>query len=316
MAPAFARLYPGVSLRPMKARAFRCELGVVTAGPVSFVTADWAFGARMDGAALQGRYALVLAGGGDEVAVELESRRFSLVGGQRAILVSPERPGKIRMPEGCRGRSLTIERSALEAHHAMLHGHAPRGPIGFEPDLDLTAGGGATLGGIVRLLRKELERPAPSPLVRARFCDVLLTALVTIPRHADSHLLELTPPRIAPAVVRRAEEYIAAHAHEPITLADIVAAAGAPARSLQAAFRAARGVTPMGFLKSRRLEHARRMLLAALPETNVTEVAGQVGFGSAGRFSVDYRKLFHESPSETLSHTRPTERRRGDGDVR
>ena len=112
--------------------------------------------------------------------------------------------------------------------------------------------------------------------------------------------------------MRRAEEYIAAHAGEAIGLSDIVAAVGAPARSLQAAFRSARGMTPMGFLKIRRLEQARHMLLAPRPETTVSGVAAVMGFRSAGRFSVEYRKHFHESPSETLSRGRLAGRRRGD----
>ncbi|XXT24981.1 AraC family transcriptional regulator [Sorangium sp. So ce429] len=312
LSPALARLCPGVALRPLKAAAFRGELGVATVGPVSFVTTDWALGGRLDAATLQDRYALGLAGEGSrDTEVEVRSQRLSMTHGKRAILFVPERPVKIQMPAGGKGRSLTVLRSALEAHFAMLTGHAPREAILFEPDLDLTGGGGATLQGIVRSLREELERPAPSPFVRPRFCEVLLTALVTIPRHADSPLLELAPPRVAPAVVRRAEEYIAMHAGEAITLADVVAAAGAPARSLQAAFRAARGVTPMGFLKIRRLELARHMLLAALPETTVADVAGAMGFRSAGRFSVDYRKHFRESPSETLARRPPAERRRG-----
>lgn len=310
VAPAMTRLYPGVSLRPLKGNAFRCELGIATVGPVSFVTADWAFGARVDSAALQDRYALVLAGeGSSDAEMEIRSQRLVVAQGKQAVLCVPGRPGTSRMPVGTRGRSLTVARSALEAHFAMLTGHAPRGAIGFEPGLDLTTGGGATLFGIVRLLREEIERPALSPFVRPRLCDVLLTALVTIPHHTDSHRLELAPPRIAPAVVRRAEEYIAAHAGEAITLADIVDAAGAPARSLQAAFRAARGITPMGFLKNRRLDLARDMLLAALPETTVADVAGAMGFRSAGRFSVEYGKRFHESPSATLSRSRKAGRR-------
>ncbi|WP_437311149.1 AraC family transcriptional regulator [Sorangium sp. So ce388] len=312
MSPALARLCPGVALRPLKGAAFRCELRVATVGPVSFVTTDWALGGRIDAAALQDRYVLGLAGeGSSDVEVDVRSQRLSMAHGKRAILLVPGWPVKIQIQAGGKGRSLTVLRSSLEAHLAMLTGHAPREAILFEPDLDLTGGGGATLQGIVRSLRDELERPAPSPFVRPRFCDVLLTALVTIPRHAGSHLLELAPPRVAPAVVRRAEEYIAMHAGEAITLADVVAAAGAPARSLQAAFRAARGVTPMGFLKIRRLELARHMLLAALPETTVADVAGAMGFHSAGRFSVDYRKHFRESPSETLARRRPTGRRRG-----
>lgn len=298
----------------MNGSAFQCEIRISAIGPVSFVAADWAFGSRLDAAALRDRYALVFAGeGSGDAEVEIKSRRLSVIHGQRAVLFVPERPGKIRMPAGCKGRSLTVARSTLEAHFTMLMGRPPRDAIEFEPELDLTEGGGATLQGIVRLLREEIERPALSPFVRPQLCDVLLTALVTIPRHADSHLLELAPPRVAPAVVRRAEEYIAAHAHEVITLADVVAAAGAPARSLQAAFRAARGITPMQFLKIRRLDLAHEMLRAALPETTVADVAAAMGFHSAGRFSVEYRERFHEPPSETLARARPTRRRPGGG---
>lgn len=304
--PVYSRLYPGATLRPLSGTAFRCHFAVTSAGPVSFVAGDWDLGGRVEAAALGDRYALVFGGegSGDDGEVEIRSRRLSIAPGTRAALFVPGRPANIRMPVGSKGRTVTIEQSALEAHFAMLTGHASRGAIPFEPELDLTTGGGATLHGIVRLLREEIERPAVSPFVRPRLFDVLLTALVTIPRHEGLRLLELPPPRVAPAVVRRAEEYIAAHAGEAIRLADIVAAAGAPARSLQAAFRAARGMTPMEFLKMRRLELSRDMLLAPRPETTVSGVAAVMGFRNAGRFSVEYRKCFQESPSETLARGR------------
>ncbi|WP_272429004.1 AraC family transcriptional regulator [Polyangium jinanense] len=303
--PTYSRLYPGATLKPLSGTAFRCHFAVTSAGPVSFVAGDWDLGGRVEAAALGDRYALVFGGeGSGDGEVEIRSRRLSITPGKQAALFVPVRPANIRMPVGSKGRTVTIERSALEAHFAMLTGHASHGAIPFEPDLDLTTGGGATLHGIVRLLREEIERPAVSPFVRPRLFDVLLTALVTIPRHEGLRLLELPPPRVAPAVVRRAEEYIAAHAGEAIRLSDIVAAAGAPARSLQAAFRAARGMTPMEFLKIRRLEQARHMLLAPQPETTVSGVAAVMGFRNAGRFSVEYRKCFQESPSETLTRGR------------
>jgi AraC-like DNA-binding protein len=312
LAPTLSRLYPDVALRPLERDAFRCEMGITNIGPVNFVTADWPLGGQIDAATLQDRYVLALSGdGGSDAEVEIRSQRLLIAPGKRGVLFVPGRPLNLRMSEGSKGRSLAVDRSALEAHFAMLTGHAPRGAIEFEPDLDLTKGGGATLYGLVRLLREEIERPALSPFVRPQFCDVLLTALVTILRHADSRLLELAPRRVAPGVVRRAEEYIAAHASEAITLTDVVAAVGVPARSLQAAFRISRGITPMGFLKIRRLEQARHMLLAALPKTTVADVAGAMGFRSAGRFSVEYRKHFRESPSDTLSRARPTRQRRG-----
>lgn len=67
------------------------------------------------------------------------------------------------------------------------------------------------------------------------------------------------PPRggrAAPACIRRAEEYIDAHAAGPVELADIVAAAGVPERTLRAAFAACRGMPPMAFLRRRRIELA------------------------------------------------------------
>lgn len=308
-APAIAGLYPGAVVQPLTGQAFGCDLAIAAAGPVSFVTAAWAFGGRLDAPVLGDRYALGLSARGNGT-IELGGRRLAIVPGQRAIIAIPGRPVHVWAPQRFHGRSVTVERSALEAHFAMLLGRAPRGPIEFEPDLDLTEGAGATLLGIVHLLREEINRPSNSPLVRAGLCDVLLTALVTIPHHADSHLLALAPPRVAPGSVRRAEEYITAHAGEAITLADIVAAAGVPARSLQVAFRASRGMTPMGFLKAQRLERAHRQLLAHTPETTVAGVATAMGFRSAGRFSVEYRNVFHESPSETLARGRSAGRRR------
>ena len=57
----------------------------------------------------------------------------------------------------------------------------------------------------------------------------------------------------------------------------------------------------MAYLKQKRLEAARRTLLAASPlTTSVTEVATQWGFFHLGRFARDYSQLFGELPSETL----------------
>ena len=58
---------------------------------------------------------------------------------------------------------------------------------------------------------------------------------------------------------------------------------------------------PIRYLSLRRMHLARRALLRADPSTaTVTRVATDHGFWELGRFSVAYRGLFGESPSESL----------------
>jgi transcriptional regulator GlxA family with amidase domain len=58
---------------------------------------------------------------------------------------------------------------------------------------------------------------------------------------------------------------------------------------------------PIRYLTLRRMHQVRRALLCAeASNTTVTRVAVDHGFMELGRFSVAYRSLFCESPSETL----------------
>jgi AraC-like DNA-binding protein len=55
-----------------------------------------------------------------------------------------------------------------------------------------------------------------------------------------------------------------------------------------------------------RLAQARRALLSAdSRRITVTEIATCFGFVELGRFSVEYRKMFGESPSQTLHYAFP-----------
>ena len=92
-----------------------------------------------------------------------------------------------------------------------------------------------------------------------------------------------------------------AHLSAPVSLAEVAEASGVCVRTLSRAFRKRHGLGPMGFLRHRRLEAARHDLLVAERDgMSVTEVALSYGFRHLGRFAVDYRQAFGESPSETL----------------
>jgi AraC-like DNA-binding protein len=107
--------------------------------------------------------------------------------------------------------------------------------------------------------------------------------------------------RSARRVVRRATEFMLAHAGSSLTLSDVTDAVGVSTSTLVRAFRSVHGSSPMQFLRRRRLDMARDRLLRAVPgEATVTDVARDCGFEHLGRFAVDYRAAFGESPSTTL----------------
>ncbi len=107
-------------------------------------------------------------------------------------------------------------------------------------------------------------------------------------------------PASASATIR-AEEYLTANLTAPVSQADLATAAGVSIRSLSRGFKKRHGLGPMQFLKVRRLDAAHRELLGAdVNSTTVTEVASRYGFCHLGRFAVEYRQVFGESPSTTL----------------
>jgi AraC-like DNA-binding protein len=76
---------------------------------------------------------------------------------------------------------------------------------------------------------------------------------------------------------------------------------GVGRRTLNDAFRAVYGMTLQRYLVLRRLNLARRALLSAAGPTLVKQIALDVGFWHFGRFSLAYRDMFGEMPSETLA---------------
>ena len=93
-----------------------------------------------------------------------------------------------------------------------------------------------------------------------------------------------------------------------LTIPDLCAAARVSQRTLEYAFRETYGLGPLGFLRRWRFHRVRRELLFAGPaDVTVADLAHRLGFWHLGRFSTDYRRLFDESPSDTLRRTRRPE---------
>ena len=110
------------------------------------------------------------------------------------------------------------------------------------------------------------------------------------------------PGWVTPASVRRAVAFIDEHASEPVTAADIAAAAGVTPRALRHAFRRRYDITPAQYQRRVRLERAHLELLRADPRDGVTvaSIARKWGWASADRFTAAYRQRFGAEPGHAL----------------
>ncbi len=102
-------------------------------------------------------------------------------------------------------------------------------------------------------------------------------------------------------IMARLEEFLAAHEAIPLYVAEICTAIGVSERTLRACCQEYLGMGPMKYLWLRRMHLVRRALVEARPATStVTRVAADYGFWELGRFAVEYRARFGESPLATL----------------
>jgi AraC family ethanolamine operon transcriptional activator len=125
--------------------------------------------------------------------------------------------------------------------------------------------------------------------------------------------ISLQPPSRPPCSLRRkglnrALEYLRQADLENQSIPQISGAAGVSQRTLEYAFRDVFGLTPLGFIKLRRMHAARRDLLCTSQEqTTVMAVAFRHGFYHPARFATNYRQLFGEQPSVTLTRSSRSE---------
>jgi len=101
--------------------------------------------------------------------------------------------------------------------------------------------------------------------------------------------------------VRQVLDYLHIHARQMPTITELCQVAGLSERSLQYGFKEYMGISPVRYLRLLRLNEVRReLMLMTQKRVKVMDVALNWGFVELGRFSGEYRQLFHELPSETL----------------
>ena len=89
--------------------------------------------------------------------------------------------------------------------------------------------------------------------------------------------------------------HITHHLAEELSVESLAALAGLSPSRFAHLFKDQMGVTPMGFLESRRIEQARQLLLGT--DLSIQQIAWETGFPNSQHFSTRFRKLCGQSPS-------------------
>jgi len=250
--------------------------------------------------------------------VPLQGRIEAEIAGQiidcsptRGVAISPGVEQIVRSQPDTTRLSVSIRGDELNQQLAALLGDRPATPLRFDPAVRLEEPQGRSLAGMLRWTALDFDLDdgtLANPLIASQFEHFVMSWLLLTQPSNYSDAIRRRGPAIAPRDIRRAVDFIHANLAEPITLTDLVGASGVAGRTLLAHFRGAHSVSPMRYVRNLRMQRVREELAAGSP-LQVRTVALSWGFGHAGRFSIEYRTRFGESPSVTLLKSRA--RRRG-----
>lgn len=146
---------------------------------------------------------------------------------------------------------------------------------------------------LLGLIESELRRPS---LGSRLMVDGLLRAIAGLLVSSDAaqqvepcERIYLSPPKL-----KRVIEFIEANLNESIGLDDLAEAAGLSANHFLRVFKLATGETPYHFLRARRLERARQLLIEnSMP---LAELALECGFANQAHFTAAFSRELGISP--------------------
>ncbi len=223
-------------------------------------------------------------------------------------VLNPTRETQMIWYEGCEKLLLQIDATALHQTAERILGQSILHPIVFDPEVRLNA---PRLQNWERKFRAAVAVADQNGAFGGRqhkhqalFEEELIAGFLMAQPSTIHHMMTQAQPHVSSPQINRARSYMLEHLADPITVAQIAAAAGCSIRSLQLSFQQSFGCTPIGFLQRQRLNHAHMLAQSVTRETLVSSIAYEAGFFHLGRFSIAYREAFGCSPRDTLLQKR------------
>lgn len=224
----------------------------------------------------------------------------------RSLVTSPGVSLRLAFAHDSPQLIVRIEERAMAAHLTRLLGRSLNRPLVFDPEFDLSTEAAMRWHAAVQLIHTEVFHEG-SLVQRGQGIgaveELIMSSLLHLqPSNYHDEFLAPAQPDQRRAVVQNAMNYVEDHLAERITMEAIARAVHMSVRSIQQGFREELGMTPMTYVRERRLERVHEELTDAIPAdgVTVTQVAERWGFHHLGSFAVEYRKRWGEAPSETL----------------
>ncbi|WP_264214337.1 AraC family transcriptional regulator [Leisingera thetidis] len=226
---------------------------------------------------------------------------------QHGILLSPKMQLQIDIDHEYRSIFVVINRGMIELALSRLIGRRTQQPLVFDIDMPMQVAATASWWRMTEHYLNEMSiegsilsfKNAAKELELSMVRALLVHQKNNYSDEISCNLFEFMPPYMQRAV-RHIEDFY----QDEIPLDRLRNVAGVSADKLCAGFREYSGTTPIGYIKKTRLMKAREQLMTDTAGKGVSTIAFDVGFNHLGRFSVDYRAMFGESPSETAARTR------------
>lgn len=290
---------PGLNPRNLNARERGEHIRSLLLGPSPFrplvLSIDYSSEAQPPPSFVLRDY-LVIAPTEGQASLGLGDEELALVNGQ-GVVVCPERTFTVQTTGMASALVWKVDRLTLERRARAITGRRFPDVVEFAPVLRLDDDKGATLFRSLSFVADEMINRSgisQSPHVQDEWEQLLIRVLL------ESHSFGRGDWSVEATGVAKVERYIEAHLAEEITIASMIEASGVSAHTLFAAFKRHRGRSPMRFLRDLRLRHVRSRLLAAAPSERVTDILTACGITQFGRFAVEYKRTYGESPSATL----------------
>lgn len=145
------------------------------------------------------------------------------------------------------------------------------------------------------------DAEAPASFHSEANSDGLIVGLLQ-DMHADSDIKMSLREARSRRVIAETLDYIDANLSSHLKVPDLCRIAGVSLSTLERIFQHELQMTPLAYIKARRLDAVRRSLINGDPDIPIAQLAHDHGISHLGRFSADYRQQFGVLPSQQRPH--------------